>query len=29
VVEAVAATAQENTMAAGNERRSMDGGVPC
>ena len=29
VVEAVAAAAQENTMAAGNERRSMDGGVPC
>ncbi len=29
VVEAVVAAAQENTMAAGNERRSMNGGVPC
>ena len=29
VVEAVAATAQENTMATGNECRSMDGGAPC
>ena len=29
VVGAVVAAAQENTMAAGNERRSMNGGVPC
>ena len=29
VVETVVAAAQENTMAAGNERRSMNGGVPC
>ncbi|PVY58201.1 UDP-N-acetylmuramoyl-tripeptide--D-alanyl-D-alanine ligase [Simplicispira sp. 125] len=29
VVEAVAAAAQENTMATSNERRSTDGGAPC
>ena len=29
VVEAVAAAAQENTMATSNERCSTDGGAPC